>query len=307
MNFFLFFVGFLSSEAYIFYHFGDPQIGFGLDGWEMDVSRFSQAATLAVSGAAKRVGIAGDLVNSFNNQTQLNGFSSVWPSQFKGVPVDLVPGNHDINSETDNATEMITMLNDYRARYGLDYHISNDTDGKVNIALIGIDSEVLISNWTELSDERTKQWSWLNTTLKSIKNGTAIFLLMHHPPFITTENETESYWNWPMGPRQEILGLVRQYGIHHLLCGHTHTTTVVVSGDKAFTIYTVGGTARVFDDQGYGYRVFNVTSSTQAPDYSVSSQYVKLPAQFQSDAPCVDVPAGGLTPHPYFCVLNRDM
>jgi len=291
-----------SLEAYTFHHFGDPQIGFGDDGWEMDVSRFSQAATLAVSGGAKRVGIAGDLVNSWNNDTQLNGFATVWPSQFKSIPVDLVPGNHDVNSESSSADQMITELNAYRARYGADYHTSNGTDGAVNIALIGIDSEIFISNWTELEDERNTQWSWLETQLKNIKNGTAIFLLMHHPPFITTEDEVESYWNWPMDSRQQILALVRQYKIQHLLCGHTHTTTVVVSADKAFTIYTVGGTARVFDDQGYGYRVFDVTASTQGAGYSVSTKYVKLPNQWQSKTDCVDVPAGELVHHPYFCI-----
>jgi 3',5'-cyclic AMP phosphodiesterase CpdA len=291
------------AQGYVFHYFGDPQIGFGTDGWEMDVSRFSQAASLAVSGNARRVPIAGDLVNSWNNQTQLDGFNSVWPSQFKSVPVDLVPGNHDVNSEASSGSDMLTELNAYRSRYGIDYHISNDTDGSVNIALIGIDSEVLICNFTELDDERNKQWSWLETQLKSIKNGTAAFLLMHHPPFITTEDEVDSYWNWPTQVRQQLLALVRQYKIQHLLCGHTHTTTVVVAADKAFTIYTVGGTARVFDDQGYGYRVFNVTASQSSTSgYSVNSVYVKLPNQFQSSEACVDVPAGELTPHPYFCI-----
>jgi len=300
-----------SLGTYTFYYFGDPQIGFGTDGWEMDVSRFSQAATLAVSGGAKRVAIAGDLVNSWNNETQLEGFDSVWPSQFKNVSVDLVPGNHDVNSES-SADSMLQQLDAYRQRYGLDYHISNGTDGTVKVALIGIDSEVLISNWTEFEDERTKQWSWLEQQLAALPNGTAIFLLMHHPPFTATEHENETYWNWPLGPRQQILALVRQYSIHHLICGHTHTTTTVVPDDKAFTIYTVGGTARVFDNNGYGYRIFDVSATINDNDsnldgksvagYSVSTKYVKLPDQWQSMEECEDVSAGELSPHPYFCL-----
>jgi len=96
---------------------------------------------------------------------------------------------------------------------------------------------------------------------------------MHHPPFTATENEADSYYNWPLPVRQRLLALVRKFNVQHLLCGHTHTTTHVQPSDNAFNIYTVGGTARIFDQNGFGYRVFTIIGDT------VSQEYVKLDPQ----------------------------
>jgi len=293
----------LVSCDFIFHHFGDPQIGFGTDGWENDVARFSQAASLAVGDNSSQVCIAGDLVNTWNNQTELDGFDSVWPDDFERVPVGLVPGNHDVNSEGSGADEMLTQLSTYRTRYGADYHSVFLSYGSIEVVLIGIDSEIFISNYTELDDERTTQWNWLEATLQNTTTKSAVFIFMHHPPFITTEDEVDSYWNWPSDVRAQFLSLIRSFNVQHLLCGHTHTTTLVTSADKAFTIYTVGGTARVFDDNGFGVRVFDVQDNGGGI-WSVSSKYQQLPSIYQSNEPCVDVPIGPTHSHPYFCVYE---
>ena len=68
--------------------------------------------------------------------------------------------------------------------------------------------------------------------------------------------------------RQRLLALLGKYGVQHILCGHTHTTTQRTIG--GLSIYTVlAGTARAFDNNGCGYRVFRINAS------SVTQQYVR--------------------------------
>jgi 3',5'-cyclic AMP phosphodiesterase CpdA len=264
-----------------FFYFGDPQIGFGLEGWEKDVSRYLEAAKDAQTAQTKRVVIAGDLVNSYNNQTEIKGFAEVWPLQFGKVPVFLVPGNHDVNTET--------MLQHYRTLYGQDYYYQDFPSE--NSTFFFLDSEILVrQNQTDLKNSSTVHWEWLETTLPKFANVQHKFIVMHRPPFIKEENEPDSYWNWPTNDRIKLLSWVRQYSIKHLLCGHTHTTTNTRPTDGAFDIWTVGGTARVFDKNEFGYRVFTLDGA------NVIQQYVKL-AQ-QTTLSCVDKP-------PYLCPASR--
>jgi 3',5'-cyclic AMP phosphodiesterase CpdA len=272
-----------------FYHFGDPQIGFGLEGVAQDVARFAAAAKIATG----QVVIAGDLVNTFNNATQLAGFHNVWPARFVEQP-GLVPGNHDCNADGVSADQTLKMLAHYRSLFGNDYSLRRPPSATDRVCWVGIHTNTLIGNATELLIEADKQWSWLETTLQNCVNDTT-FIYMHHIPFLETENEAESYWTWPLKPRARFLKLVRQYHVKHLLCGHTHTTTTVTAADNAFTAYTVGGTARVFDNNGFGYRVFHVNNG------QVTQSYVKLPAALQSSEPCRNVHAGDEAPHAYLC------
>jgi len=268
-----FIVDLVFAQTSLFFHFGDPQIGFGLEGWEKDVARFQEAAEDAVKAAVARVVIAGDLVNGYDNETEINGFKSVWPKQFGNVPVFLVPGNHDVSSET-------TLLH-YRSVFGQDYY-SQEFPNE-NSVFFFLDSETLVRlNQTDLKNASMTHWDWLETTLPKFPNVQHKFIVMHRPPFIKEENETDAYYNWPITERIRLLSLVRKYSIKNLLCGHTHTTTNTRPTDGAFDIWTVGGTARIFDNNGFGYRVFTIDGA------NISQQYIKLAQQTTLD--CINQP-----------------
>ena len=95
-------------------------------------------------------------------------------------------------------------------------------------------------------------------------------MLMHHPPFLSTEDEDHQYFNWPLEPRRRILALARKYGVRNLLCGHTHTTRTVATSD-GIQISTTAGTARAFDHHGCGWSVVHISSTT------LDVKYVELP------------------------------
>ena len=278
-------------------HFGDPQIGFGNEGLaSVDAERF-RAAAGAASSRCGAVAIAGDLLNVYGNATQLAAFKTVWPGAF-GAPPRLVPGNHDVES--------MSELSAFRSTFGADYGVDEYTLGDVRLRVVAVDSEAILNlgNDSALAAESEAQWAWLNATLTTTppastlttppasNNTTETILLLHHPPFITSEDEADQYYNWPPGPRARFLALVRGAGVRHLLCGHTHTTTTVSAADAAFTVYTVGGTARIFDDNGFGYS--ELTWNASARDFDVAYQRLDVTSTVEE---CVDVFHG----HPYPC------
>jgi len=262
-----------SFQPFIFFHFGDPQIGMNPNDTEInDTQRF-----LAASGQFNNylspndsrpvafVLIAGDLTND-RTPSQVNNFFSVYNKFGKNKPAYLVPGNHDVFD--------ITTLLQYRATYN-NATGNNDYYSFMynNCLFIALDSTTLISNQSALATEVETQWSWLENELNSSKSQAATykFIVQHYPPFVDSENEPDSYFNFPQDVRLRYLHLVRTYKVSYLICGHLHETKVIQPTDNAFTIYVVGGTAMVFDDQGFGYRIFNVDTS------GVTQQYIRLP------------------------------
>lgn len=78
---------------------------------------------------------------------------------------------------------------------------------------------------------------------------------MHRHSFVQNEDENDSYYNMLLTERKRFLWLVRKNGIKILICGHAHKTEEIVSDNLDFVIYTVAGTAKAFDNLGFGYRI----------------------------------------------------
>ncbi len=240
---------------FTFVQAGDPQMGFGPD-LDHDKTMFVRLGERAKSLGASFVLVCGDLVHK--------GQAAEWQvfNEALGtfeVPTKLVPGNHDLSD--------VDTLVRYRRDYGRDYYCFAYN----NCAFIGLNAMTLIAapvggktespqnaRWLE---ESRRQWRWLEQTLSRANQArrTHVILFMHHPPFASKEDEKDAYHNWPSKTRNRLLALVRQYGVRMLLCGHTHRTFTVQPADKTFTIYSLAGTSKAFDNNGFGLRVFHVT------------------------------------------------
>ena len=240
-------------ETFSFIQAGDPQFGFAPDPGNEKL-RFSLVAQHANKNNVPFVLIVGDLVHDPTNRSQVNDFDEVL-KQFN-MPVRLIPGNHDITN--------IRQLTQYRNKYGDDYY----TFTYNNCDFFGINSMTFKD--VEISTaEFNSQWDWFEKSLANskAKGRTHIFVFMHYPPFLNNENESDQYFNIPFPQRTRFLSLVRQYGVRVIMCGHTHTTQIIEPADKSFTIYTVAGTARAFDNNGYGYRIFYVDKNKITQKY----------------------------------------
>ncbi|MFT5050730.1 MAG: 3',5'-cyclic AMP phosphodiesterase CpdA [Chlamydiales bacterium] len=223
-------------EAFSFVQIGDPQIGFG--GAYPAARRFERLAA-EVDSAGMPFGIVvGDLVQDRTGREyrllrgSLDAFS---------LPLAFVPGNHDVLD--------LPTLETYRADFGRDYYsfIYN------GCGFIGFNSELLEGSVEGgiSTEESAAQWEWFDKELVALKacGLRHTFLFLHRPPPLGSGDDLDP-----------VIQRVREHGIQHILAGHWHTTEEVTAADGAFTIFTVGGTARVFDDRGYGYRIFDVTN-----------------------------------------------
>ena len=253
-------------------YLADPQIGFSGNA-TADTLRFRMAAH-SVASAASAV-IAGDLVNSWNDAAEIDLFHTVWPSTF-GQATYLVPGNHDVNSELKNASEVLRQLQHFRVAFNTsDYGYFDTHFGR----FVLLNTEMLILPHLGLSrttDPRilgpaNAQWRSLEASLRTAQpTDKHLFLVGHHPPFVHHEDEPHQYFNMPLEPRRRLLALARRFGVRHMLCGHTHTTRAVSTAD-GIQVLTTGGTSRVFDANGCGFQTVRLSAS------AVSIAYTELP------------------------------
>jgi 3',5'-cyclic AMP phosphodiesterase CpdA len=237
-------------KPFTFLHFGDPQIGFGRDGIAADKQRFLAAIAQANEQKPAFVYLAGDLVHD-RTKAEYAAFDEALKA-FR-VPVKITPGNHDV---VDPAT-----LKGYRAKYGRDYYTftHNNCDFLfVNSMLLSTAAPWFKPRDAKFTEEVGAQWKWLEAALAAARanDRTHVFLLTHVPPFLRSETEKASYGNLPPDARKRLLALARKHGVRAILVGHAHRTREIRAGKV--TIYITGGTARVSDKLGFGFRAFTV-------------------------------------------------
>ncbi|KAK9313975.1 Metallo-dependent phosphatase-like protein [Lipomyces starkeyi] len=248
-------------KPFRFCQLGDIQIGFGLDGWQNDTQRMHLAAQ-QVNGEGFDFCIAvGDLTND-RFSYEIQAFQDTFP-EFK-AKVHLLPGNHDISN--------VATLKEFITDYNVSDHSAFSHNG---YRFIMLNSVTLISNLTEFAPYTSAEWKWFEQQLESAAdNDEEIIVSHHHLPFEFTEDEADSYWTFPNRVRGQYLDLIKKYNVHHILVGHRHETKNIYATDNSFTIYVVAGTARFFDDNGFGINYFDVASGNSAT--GVSQQYVHL-------------------------------
>ena len=77
-------------------------------------------------------------------------------------------------------------------------------------------------------------------------------------PFARQEDEKDSYHAWPTKQRKRICRLIRDYGVRVVFHGHTHKTYEMQPDDKAFTLFSLAGSAQAFDKNGFALRLVSV-------------------------------------------------
>jgi 3',5'-cyclic AMP phosphodiesterase CpdA len=193
---------------------------------------------------------------------EVQGFQEVYP-EFQGK-LHLLPGNHDINS--------VETLEKFTADYNVSDHTAFSHNG---YRFIQLNSVTLMTNLTQFENYTKAEWTWFEEELEeAAKKGEEIIVSHHHLPFEVTEDEADAYWTFPNRIRGRYLDLIRKYNVHHILVGHRHETKNIYATNKDFTIYVVAGTARFFDNNGFGINYFDVQSHDSA--VGVTQKYVNL-------------------------------
>ncbi|KAL5109875.1 Serine/threonine-protein phosphatase CPPED1 [Taenia crassiceps] len=168
--------------------------------WDRELALVDRAisAINRLSVTPKFVIVCGDLVDAEpgrpERQEQISDLKSSLEKVSPGIPIFVLPGNHDVGNNPSPAD-----IDDYRSHWGDDY----------------------FTFWcAEFSD----QDSWLDNELSAIENKDAegILIFQHIPPFKKSANEGNDYFNLPNNVREDLLSRYYKAGVRYLFSGHLH-------------------------------------------------------------------------------------
>ena len=250
------------QNNFLFIQLSDPQFGFFNNDIDFPQETANFEFTVANVNRLKPdfVIITGDLVNKPGDPVQMAEYDRIRKKLLPSIPVYEMPGNHDI----ENAPTPQTVAA-YRARYGPDRY----TFRHKSVLGIVLNSTV-IHTPDKVSAELADQDAWLRTELAKAKASDAkhIVVFQHHPWFLKTADEEDSYFNLPRVRRDPLLALFRDAGVKTLVSGHYHQNAVATDG--GFEAITTGAVGRPLGQSESGFRLFLVT------DTALTHRYVNL-------------------------------
>ena len=233
-----------TTEAFTFVQICDTQLGYG--GYDHDVNSFKQAVSHINSLKPDLVFICGDLVQTFSS-TSVADYLQI--KSGLTMPSYNVAGNHDIgNSPT------VSSLEAYRQALGDDYY-SLEHKG---YTFVIVNSTL----WkAPVAGESEKQDAWLKQTLEATRDkNSPIFMVQHHPLYLTSPDEAENHFNLPLAKRSELLALFENCGVVAVLSGHTHQ--LFINEYKGIQMVAGEATSKNNDGSPLGFRLWHVDSPT---------------------------------------------
>lgn len=234
-------------QPFRFVQLCDPQLGFGAKGYETDLASLQQAVRQINELEPAFVVICGDLVNTPDAKAFAD-FQRVTSELH--VPCHCAPGNHDIGHPADPV-----LLAKYRQTIGEDHYRFKHQ----GCTFLVLNSQL----WKSAPDNETTQHDeWLTGSLREAQTaGSPVFIIGHHPLFLSTADEEEQYFNIPPDRRGKILQLFRENGVLAVLTGHTHK--LVRNTHEGIVFLSGETTSKNFDDRPLGFRLWSVLGPSQ--------------------------------------------
>lgn len=199
------------KSSLVFMQLADPQMGMFSknNDVQQEVQNLGVAINIAKQLRPAFVVVCGDMINSSQHEEQITAFRE-GISHLDGIPVYLVPGNHDVGAQP--TSEQLKL---YRQRFGPDFYTFEAG------SFTGIVLNSMLMGDTNAPEESSRQLKWLDTTLSHLQ-GHKVAIFQHIPFFVHSEDEADSYWNVPSTARAEYLSLLRKYEVKHVFAGHLH-------------------------------------------------------------------------------------
>jgi len=204
------------EAPFFFVHLSDPQLGFFDENrtFHREVENLRRTVEHLNRLRPALVVITGDLINKPGDGAQAEAYLKAIRTVDPSIPVHSISGNHDVENAPTAAS-----LAWYRSTFGPD----RGTFAYKDCRFIFFNSTLLHSPKNcpkEAEDER----SWLAAELKRARRETNghIFVLQHHPWFVETPDEADSYHAIPRADRQKLLPVLREARVTATLAGHLH-------------------------------------------------------------------------------------
>lgn len=244
-----------TDDVFSFVVIADPQIFWGpLKQWERAI------ASVNLLKPAFAI-VCGDMINSVadlekrdrvEDERMAQAYLRVAGTLDKDIPLYHVAGNHDVYNHPTPET-----LAWYETKFGKPWYSFTYQ----NCLFIILESNVLkhpegasaVDKW---------QIEWLRLTLENAekRNFYHKTVYIHHPMFIESVDEKDSYGNMPSARRLELLELFRKYNITAVFSGHYHRNRYARYGDVELVTTSSSGIALPEDnpEDPLGFRIVKV-------------------------------------------------
>ena len=181
----------------------------------VDTSRYFRAvvdSVLALRQKADAVVISGDLTDFGRADEYASLAAQLAPFDAAGIPVYLMPGNHDDRAAMRTSFPSHRYLGDGTTSTFLQFAVDVGP-----MRLLALDTVVPMESAGSLDAERL---AWLERELAA--SGTRpVVIAMHHPPFQTLIGHMDRIGLLAGGPELEAI-VARHANVERVICGHLH-------------------------------------------------------------------------------------
>jgi 3',5'-cyclic AMP phosphodiesterase CpdA len=205
------------DNPFFFVQITDPQLGMFENnaGFSKEIDLYKSAVSQINKIEPDFVVITGDFVHNPKDEAQISEFKKITSQIDSGIPIYLVPGNHDIGQNPDSIN-----ISRYIDIYGYDKFSFIHK----NTLFIGLNGCVIKENTAGFEQE---QFEWLEEILQhNYQNVNHIILFNHFPFFIKSFNEPETYSNNRYEIREKYFALFSKFGVDAIFSGHLHNNSV---------------------------------------------------------------------------------
>lgn len=193
-------------------------------GFQYETERYEMAIAAANRLKPEFVVTCGDMCHDKDDPTdEYAELMRITRKLSKSIPMYWVSGNHDVTNEPTQES-----LSRYRKLYGDDIY-SFDRDGSHFVVL----NSTVCQEPSQVPDEWERQVDFLTSDLTEARgNGRRhIVVFTHHPPFLASVNEADSWLVLPGERRRVLIDLFVKYGVSHVFAGHWHRNHYSYFGD----------------------------------------------------------------------------
>lgn len=231
-----------------------------VEGFEWDARQYRRAVEVVNATRPAFVVIGGDMIDDPNSEEQTEEFLAITALIDDDVAVHWVPGNHDIAFDFTAPTK--ESIDAYRAVFGPDHYAFTFGDW----LFLALNTPV-IDHPEHVPDEWERQYEFLADELDQASSlGVEhVVLFGHHPLFLESSGEPDTYWNLPLERRRPILDLIHKSRVRIGFAGHWHRNAV--GHDGGYTQVTSGPVGYPLGVDPSGYRVVDVAGADVEHSY----------------------------------------
>lgn len=222
-----------------------------VEGFAWDADRYRAAVGMINAIRPDFVIIGGDMIDDPSSQDQTEELLRITRDLDRDIPMRWAPGNHDIAPDT--VVPTVHSIEKYREVFGPDYFaFGSDRTRFIVLNTVVLDQPQHVPGLLE------EQFTFLEHELEQASEVDHVVLFGHHPLFVASADEPDTYWNIPLERRRRMLKLIHRYGVEIAFAGHWHRNSLAF--DQGFQMVTSGPVGYPLGDDPSGIRVVDVSA-----------------------------------------------